>query len=419
MPTKIPVSKSIPGRAQRNLGTFSTTYMDNEAKDVFLNYAAVNAVDNHAYPELEHIKRLCADFLLKQFHADVQHVRYFTTSGSSESVFLALLAMKKQWQDSMKNRKPNFIIGTNSHISWQKAATYLEIELRIAPTHGLNTLDNEDVMDLVDANTIGVCCTLGAPTTLLCDDIESLNHKLTCYHQSSGHFIPIHVDAASGGFVFPFIEARMPFDFTLNHVASINVSSHKYGLVYPSLGWLFIRNQPVLDTLLDESDYLGTIIKRFSMQFSHSAAQLMTQYHHIQTLGEKGYQRMINTQFYLTEQLKQGFARLDVPFRFIESQQPSLPGLVFSIQEADMITLAQKLREKNWYLPVYWMKNKTTETHVARIVMRHGFNEALIQELMDDFLDSLKKSVVKPKGHVSIKPIVTRLKPCVSGNVTC
>ena len=248
----------FPARSFRNLGTFNTHYMDKDAQAIFHHYAGVNAVDNYAYPELDFIKSECATFLLTLFHApNTDDFHHFTTSGSSESILLAMLVLKRKHQQSTPSitGKPNIIIGKNSHIAWYKAARYLDIELRVAPLNKtILTLDNEQVMTRIDANTIGICSTLGAPTTLLCDDIFDLNSKLEHHFQTTGQSIPIHVDAASGGFVTPFINPDFKFDFRLNHVFSINVSSHKYGLIYPSLGWLFMRDTPCLAELLDESN---------------------------------------------------------------------------------------------------------------------------------------------------------------------
>ena len=218
---------NFPDRALRNLGTFNTHYMDEQARDVFFHYAGVNAVDSHAYPELDFIKSQCAAFLLTLLHAkESDDFYHFTTSGSSESILLAMLVLKKQHQQ-LNNQsvcKPNIIIGANSHIAWFKAARYLGIDLRIASLNPTSlTLNNDQVITLINADTIGICCTLGAPTTLLCDDVFDLNHKLEHHHQSTGQFIPIHVDAASGGFVIPFIQPDIKFDFCLKHVFSINV----------------------------------------------------------------------------------------------------------------------------------------------------------------------------------------------------
>jgi len=378
---------NIPLRTLRNLGTFNTHYMDEHARDIFFHYAGVNAVDSHAYPELEHVKEQCAEFLLNLVNAkNSDDFSYFTTSGSSESVLLAMLVLKTQSQQLNQKHmsKPNIIIGANSHVAWHKAAKYLGVELRIAAlSEATLILDNSQVISLIDVDTIGICCTLGAPITLLCDDVLDLDTKLKQHHRETGQFIPIHVDAASGGFVVPFINPEYQFDFRLKHVFSMNISSHKYGLVYPSLGWLLIRQTPCLQELLHESDYLGVPVKQFSVQFSHSASHLMAQYYYIQTLGHEGYKKIILKLFDCAAQLKQALIQTQKNIQFIENGRTSLPGVVFSMNEVDMDQLSQKLKESNWSLPVYSLP-KITPLSVARIVIRHGYNDSFIDDLVSD-----------------------------------
>lgn len=388
--TRLLQTYDFPSRALRNLGTFNTNYMDKDALEVFSHYRSVNAVDSHAYPELEWIKSECAEFFLDLFHAkNIQDFRYFTTSGSSEAVLLAMLVLKT----NHRTTKPNIIIGSNSHIAWYKAAKYLGVELRVAGINA-NTLimDNEQVLALIDDATIGICCTLGAPITLLCDDILHLNHQLKNHHQATGQFIPIHIDAASGGLVFPFVNPDLQFDFSLEHVFSINVSSHKYGFVYPSLGWLFMRFVPCLDDLLDESGYLGVSIKRFSMQFSHSASHIMAQYYYFQTLGRQGYRQILQKLYKYAEQLKQALIEIQNPIMFIDGHVNSLPGLVFSIEDIDMLALSKKLKEKNWYLPVYALPQQSPPWQVARVVIRYGYDAALINNLAADIREIISSS---------------------------
>ena len=379
---------NFPTRAVRNLGTFNTSYMSPNAQDVFFNYACVNAVDSHAYPELTLIKKYCADFLLDLMHASPQDdFRYFTTSGSSESVLLAILLLKKKYQSAHPHHEGrlNIVIGTNSHIAWFKAARYLDIDFRIARTDNLSfVIDNAHIMSMIDEYTIGICCTLGAPTTLVCDDILSLNNLLIGHLQATGQYIPIHVDAASGGFVMPFRYPEALWDFSLPHVFSINISSHKYGLVYPSLGWLLTRYTPCLDELLDESDYLGASIKRFSIQFSHSASHLMTQYYYIQTYGKEGYAHIINKLYDYADHLQNELIKTQKNIQFLDSSALSLPGLVFSIKDIDLEELSRKLKEKNWYLPVYSLPNSGIMSPVARVVIRYGYDVELIDKLVSD-----------------------------------
>ncbi len=254
----------IPQRTSKNLGTFSTTLMTASAEKVFHHFATINGVDSCAYPELLNIEQTCGTFFLNLFHADNHsQYRYFPTSGSSEALFMSLLFMKNYWQSKNpeSSKKPHFIVGSNSHTALHKAALYLDIELRIIPisAHHLN-FDDSQLRQMLNVNTMGIGCTLGATTTLLFDDIKKIHDILIQYRKDTHMFIPLHVDAASGGFIAPFFHPDMIWDFRLEHVMSINVSSHKFGLVYPSLGWLCVKDEISAEKFAHESHYLGKSI---------------------------------------------------------------------------------------------------------------------------------------------------------------
>src|SRR5690606_36180114 len=135
----------------------------------------------------------------------------------------------------------NLILTKSSHVAFISAAKALDVEIQFIPSESNFTGWQLDALfSAINAGTIGVVCTLGAPTTLVMDDIEKIQAVIQKAQSHISHFLPIHVDAASGGFVAPFAFPDYRWDFRLEHVKSINVSSHKFGLVYPSLGWLCV-----------------------------------------------------------------------------------------------------------------------------------------------------------------------------------
>lgn len=80
---------------------------------------------------------------------------------------------------------------------------------------------------------------------------------------------PIHVDAASGGFIAPFLYPELEWDFRLPLVKSINVSGHKYGLVYAGIGWVVWRSKEDLpEELIFHINYLGADQPTFTLNFS-------------------------------------------------------------------------------------------------------------------------------------------------------
>ncbi len=365
---KIVAKFDFKKRAHRNLGTFNTHCMNAEAENIFNHYSSINGVDEYVYSELKHIKQTCAEFMLNLFHAkNLTDFNYVTTSGSSEAILLALLALKQR--NTKNSNKYNFIIGENRHVSWLKAADFLGIQLRVVKGN-----NPRNVLNYIDENTVGVGCVIGATTTLLFDDIEKLNTLLEQYYQKTKHFIPMHVDAASGGFVAPFQYPSLRWDFQLSHVFSINVSSHKYGLVYPSLGWLFMRSTSCLPQLTHCSDYLGESANRISIQFSHSAAHLMTQYYHFQTLGISGYQKIVQELYELSAFLREALIEMPEINNLMPENTPSLPGVVFNTNDGSIAALSNYLKQKDWYIPVYQLPSN--QQSVARIVIRNGFDES-------------------------------------------
>lgn len=384
-------------RSSKNLGTFSTTKMDDKAKAIFERFATINAVDSIAYPELTKMVQICGHFLLNLFHAKTnQNYSTLTTSGSSEAIFLVLLFFKHHWlSNHTKIDKPlNVIVGPTSHVSFNVAAKALDIELRVLPfVKGHYELDHQAIENIIDDRTIGVCCTLGSTLTLFMDNVQSINQALSDYHHKTGGFIPIHVDAASGGFVAPFYYPDLIWDFRLSHVMSINVSSHKFGLVYPSLGWLCIADEYCIKELMHENSYLGRTFKRYPLQFSHSASQVAAQCYNIQALGFDGYQNIINELFKRSATLHEGMVALK-QFHFITPNHlPAVPGSIFTlIDDHDNQTLERLviyLRDRNWHLPTFKNPYLGDEQKCARIVVKQGLSEELINEFLTDLSDFL------------------------------
>ncbi|MCP4474932.1 MAG: hypothetical protein GY821_10285 [Gammaproteobacteria bacterium] len=223
------------------------------------------------------------------------------------------------------------------------------------------------------------------------DDIYQLNACLTDHYHKSNQFIPIHVDAASGGFIAPFAFPDLLWDFRLDHVYAINVSSHKYGLVYPSLGWLLIRKCELSDILSHTNHYLGVDIHRSAIQFSHSAAHLVTQYYLFQKFEKTGYREIIMNLFELCTLLKQGLEEMNSITPIFTQDHQCLPGIVFTMKSKEEINyLADHLKKRGWYLPTYALSDQQDAVTVARIMIRYGFNKQLIHEILLNIKNCLR-----------------------------
>ena len=251
-------------------------------------------------------------------------------------------------------------------------------------------VDTNLLNNLLDENTIAVCCTLGSPTTLCFDDIKKTNQILEQFYKKHNIYVPIHVDAASGGFIAPFIDPKFSWGFNLDHVYSINISSHKYGLVYPSLGWLLMRKIICPDTCAFQQDYLGKIVHTYGIRFSHTAAHIAVQYYYIQTKGLLGYQVIINQLVLLAKTFKYYLAQIKEILIISPEINTQLPGIVFTLNTSkfNLQQLTDHLKQQGWILPVYRLPSKD-QIVVTRIVLRYGMTEKTI----DNFIKDLKNAI--------------------------
>lgn len=382
--------ETLKTRALKNLGTFSTTHMVPEVESYFMQFLLLNGVDQCAYPELEYQITQCEAFFLQLFHAPSHTPHHcFPTSGSSEAIFLSLLMMKKahQKKKSSPQNSPNLILSPFAHMAFKAAAQALDIEIRQWHADRDNLVLEQSIPTLIDQNTIGFVCSLGNPTTLAFDDIARYNTLLASHYAKTGQFIPIHVDAASGGFIAPFYYPYLTWDFRLTHVQAINVSSHKFGLVYPSLGWLCVSQALCNETSYHEHDYLGKKMNRVPLHFSHSASHIAAQYQNLQILGKAGYQEITLSLYEHLSYLKDKMQLLNYfSFPFSHSEC-ALPGLIFTIpneKNKPLEHLARFLNERSWHLPTFPHPLKNQERSVARIIVRQGMTYSVINHLLND-----------------------------------
>ncbi len=284
-----------------NLATFVTTYMDDEADRLMSETYNKNAIDWDEYPQTVTLQDRCVNMLSRLFGAAEHHSGVGTaTVGSSEAIHLAGLAMKFRWRAArLKAKKsadaPNIVMGANVQVCWEKFARYFDVEPRyvdLTPTRLIIGVD--EAMALVDENTIGVVGILGSTYTGQYEPIAELDAALDALCDKNGWDVPIHVDAASGGFVAPFLTPELKWDFRLERVRSINVSGHKYGLVYPGVGWVLWKEQEDLPKeLIFEVDYLGGSHANFGLNFSRGASQIVAQYYNLIRLGRQGYREIM------------------------------------------------------------------------------------------------------------------------------
>ncbi|MDA8393306.1 MAG: glutamate decarboxylase [Actinomycetota bacterium] len=380
----------LDGNPELNLASFVTTWMEPEADRLMAESAGRNYVDADEYPRTTEIHNRCVNILADLFHAP--EAVGTATVGSSEAIHLAGLALKWRWRARREARglpgtRPNIVMGANVQVCWEKFARYFEVEPRYVPLREPRyVLGVEEAVGLVDENTIAVVAILGSTYTGEYEPVEELDRALSELAAKGGPDVPIHVDGASGGFVAPFSTPDLRWDFRLDRVRSINVSGHKYGLVYPGVGWALWRTAEDLpDELVFHVNYLGADQPTFNLNFSRGASQILAQYYNFLRLGRSGYSQVIgalsDTASYLTEQLS---ATGDFQ---ILSKPGTLPVVCFGLSGDPGFTVfdvSAHLRARGWIVPAYTLAPDASDVSVLRIVVREGLSRDMADLLLGD-----------------------------------
>lgn len=385
------------GNARQNLCTFCQTYMDDEAVKLMSETLEKNAIDKSEYPQTTDLENRCVNILADLWHAPKNESFMGTsTVGSSEACMLGGMAMKFRWRNRAKalgmdvtSRKPNLVISSGYQVCWEKFCVYWDIEMRLVPMDEEHMSINVDkVLDYVDDYTIGVVGILGITYTGKYDDIKALDKKLEEYNKTAKLTVPMHIDAASGGMFAPFIEPELEWDFRLKNVVSISTSGHKYGLVYPGIGWVLWRDKEYLpQELVFDVSYLGGKIPTMAINFSRSASQIIGQYYNFLRYGFEGYrqihQRTKDVAMYLSSELeKTGLFE-------IYNNGENLPIVCYKLKEDAKVDwtlydLADRLLMKGWQVPAYPLPADLQDTIIQRVVCRADFSHNLAELYLRD-----------------------------------
>src|SRR6476619_6862536 len=358
----------LDGNARFNLATFVTTWMDEEADRLYTATADKNMVDKDEYPQTAEIEARCVRMLGDLWHApEAEQSVGTSTTGSSEGCMLAGLAMKRRWQHARRAAgrpvdRPNIVMGANVQVVWEKFANYWEVEPRYVPLEGdVFHLTADRLLDYVDENTIGVVAVLGSTMDGSYEPVQEICAALDEYEATTGVSVPVHVDAASGGFIAPFVQPDLVWDFQLPRVVSIQSSGHKFGLVYPGVGWVVWREPQYLpEDLVFHVNYLGGDMPTFALNFSRPGAQVVLQYYQFLRLGKEGYglvQRACQEGAGHIARTLQG-----MPEFTVLAGGTDLPVVAFTLSpdvgKYDVYDMSRKLRERGWLVPAYTMPPK-------------------------------------------------------------
>ncbi|KAE8719202.1 Glutamate decarboxylase 1 [Hibiscus syriacus] len=239
---------------------------------------------------------------------------------------------------------------------------------------------------MVDENTICVAAILGSTLNGEFEDVKLLNDLLVEKNKETGWDTPIHVDAASGGFIAPFLYPELEWDFRLPLVKSINVSGHKYGLVYAGIGWVIWRSKDDLpDELIFHINYLGADQPTFTLNFSKGSSQVIAQYYQLIRLGYEGYRNVMENCHENAMVLKRGLEKTGL-FNIV-SKDEGVPLVAFSLKDNkrhDEFDIAEMLRRFRWIVPAYTMPADAQHITVLRVVIREDFSRTLAESLVKD-----------------------------------
>jgi glutamate decarboxylase len=386
----------LDGSARLNLATFVTTWMPPIGAQLMADTANKNMIDKDEYPQTAELERRCVNILGNLWHAPgAGDATGTSTTGSSEAAMLGGMALKWRWRDRMREAgkpfdRPNLVMGVNVQVCWDKFCRYWEVEPRLVPMEGDRFhLDAEQAVAHCDENTIGVVAILGSTFDGSYEPVAEIAAALDELAASGGPDVPLHVDGASGGFIAPFVQSDLVWDFQLPRVQSINASGHKYGLVYPGVGWALWRDADALpDDLVFKVNYLGGSMPTFALNFSRPGSEVVAQYYMFLSLGRAGFAEVQNNSSSVAQQIAAGVGAMG-PYRLI-TDGTDLPVFAFTtrpeVQNYTVFDVSDHMRERGWLVPAYTFPEDRADLSVLRVVVRAG----MTHDMADLFLSDLR-----------------------------
>ncbi len=384
----------MDGNSRQNLATFCQTWVDPEIHALMNDCIDKNMIDKDEYPQTAAIELRCVAMLADLWHSPSPETTLgCSTIGSSEAAMLAGMALKWRWREKRMAEgkdvsKPNLVTGP-VQICWHKFCKYWDVELREIPMAADRLIMTaEEVAKYIDENTIGVVPTLGVTYTGQYEPVHEVSIMLDEYEEKTGIDIPIHVDGASGGFLAPFIEEDLLWDFRLERVKSINASGHKYGLSPLGVGWVVWREAADLSTDLQFNvNYLGGSLPNFALSFSRPAGQVVAQYYNFLRLGKDGYRKIHQASYEVAKYIAQELGKIGI-FKILYNGANGIPAVLLTLNsgeyEFNLYSLSEKMRAYGWLIPAYSMPKNCEDLVVLRIMVKHGFSLDMAELMMND-----------------------------------
>jgi len=400
----------LDGNARQNLATFCQTWVDDYIHRIMNECIDKNMIDKDEYPQTAEIERRCVAMLADLWNSpDAANTMGTSTTGSSDAAMLGGMAMKWRWREKMKaagkpTDKPNMICGP-VQVCWHKFARYWDVELREIPMEGDRLIMTpEEVIKRCDENTIGVVPTLGVTFTCQYEPVKDVSDALDKLQKETGLDIPIHVDGASGGFLAPFVDPDLVWDFRLPRVKSINSSGHKFGLAPLGAGWIVFRDKKDLpDDLVFWVNYLGGNMPTFALSFSRPGGQIVAQYYNFLRLGREGYRKIHEACYATAQYLSDEIEKLGL-FKIIYNGRGGIPAMSWSLKDGidpgfNLFDLSDRIRSRGWQIAAYSMPANRQDLVIMRILVRHGFSRDLADLLVEDLKRSIDYLKMNPVTH--------------------
>ena len=411
----------LDGNSSQNMATFCQTFLEQEIRDLMDLTIDKNMIDKDEYPQTAELEARCVHMMADLWNApDAANTLGTSTTGSSEAAMLGGMALLWNWRARQKAAgksiaKPNLITGP-VQVCWHKFTRYWDVEHREIPMEGDRLIMNaEEVLKLVDENTIGVVPTLGVTFTCDFEPVKEVSDALDNLQKETGLNIPIHVDGASGGFLAPFVYPDLEWDFRLPRVKSINTSGHKFGLAPLSVGWVVWRDKEDLpEDLIFYVNYLGGNMPTFALNFSRPGGQIVAQYYNFLRLGREGYRKIHQACYETAQYLADEIGKME-SFEIIYDGRGGIPALAWKLKEDmehdfTLFDLADRLRTRGWLVPAYTLPPHREDLAIQRILVKHGFGRDLASLLLDDYRDAM--------SHFDKHPVTTPLNEEESGSFT-
>jgi len=394
---------ALDGNASLNLATFVQTWQEEEVHKLMDECIVKNMIDKDEYPQTAEIESRCVHIIADLWNSPESAETIGTsTTGSSEAAMLGGLAMLWNWRAKMKAQnkstlKPNMVTGA-VQVCWEKFARYWDIELRQVPMkEDRYTMNAEDALEHIDENTICVVVTLGLTFTLEYEPVLEISKALDNLSKTKNIDVPIHVDAASGGFLAPFIndQKKIVWDFQIDRVKSINGSGHKFGLAPVGVGWVIWRDKKSLpEGLIFNVNYLGGNMPTFALNFSRPGGQIIAQYYHFIRLGVEGYTKIQNNSSEVGKWLASEVKKLGI-FKIIYNGSGGIPGCTWTLASDakvnfDLYELAKDLRSRGWLIPAYSLPKNADHIVIQRILVKQNFTKDMASLLLEDIKRSIE-----------------------------